>query len=287
MRRTEVTVSAGSALKDAAKSCVVGGKSFTATALVLLGDGKAIPISSLKPGQKVLATNTTTGQTRAEAICVVIVHYDTNLYDLKIRASGRTAVIGTTSNHPIWDATTRAWTDGATLHPCDHLRTPAGQYATVIGGRTPTQHDSWMWDLTIPGDHDFYVVITVADVLVHNCDEPGMPTDHAHYPTQGEAKNAALEDAGINPDHGLEVTNRYDGGSQMQAPRGEPWQTIRGLDDSGNIREIQYHNGHSFDDGTSFGAALQESEDGIPLLLGCGVNGSSPHRSAIGSRGIT
>lgn len=26
-----------------------------------------------------------------------------------------------------------------------------------------------MWDLTIPGDHDFYIATTAADVLVHNC----------------------------------------------------------------------------------------------------------------------
>ena len=26
-----------------------------------------------------------------------------------------------------------------------------------------------MWDLTIPGDHDFYIATTVADILVHNC----------------------------------------------------------------------------------------------------------------------
>jgi hypothetical protein len=26
-----------------------------------------------------------------------------------------------------------------------------------------------MWDLTIPGNHDFYIATTAADVLVHNC----------------------------------------------------------------------------------------------------------------------
>jgi hypothetical protein len=67
-----------SALRDAAESCVVGGKNFTAATLVLLAGGKAIPICSLKPGEKVLATNTTNGKTRAEAISVVMVHYSTN-----------------------------------------------------------------------------------------------------------------------------------------------------------------------------------------------------------------
>ena len=27
-----------------------------------------------------------------------------------------------------------------------------------------------MWDLTVTGDHDFYVQVGIAAVLVHNCD---------------------------------------------------------------------------------------------------------------------
>ena len=37
-----------------------GGDSFTAATLVLLASGKAVPISSLKPGDKVLASDTNT-----------------------------------------------------------------------------------------------------------------------------------------------------------------------------------------------------------------------------------
>ncbi len=82
-----------------------GGASFTATTKVLLGDGKAVPISAPKPGDKILATNTKTGKTQAETVAAVLVHYDTNLYDLTVGSHGRTTVIGTTSNHPFWDAT--------------------------------------------------------------------------------------------------------------------------------------------------------------------------------------
>jgi hypothetical protein len=41
--------------------------------------------------------------------------------------------------------------------------------------------------------------------------------------------------------------------SQMLGPKGEPWQKFEGFSDEGEVREIQYHNGHSFEDGTSFG----------------------------------
>lgn len=45
--------------------------------------------------------------------------------------------------------------------------TPTGGTATVLGGHTPQDRSGWMWDLTIPGDHDFYIDTTAA--LVHNC----------------------------------------------------------------------------------------------------------------------
>ncbi len=67
----------------------------------LLANGKTVPISSLKPGEKVLATNTKTGKNQAEIITAVLIHDDHDLYDLydlKVRADGRTTVIDTTSN---------------------------------------------------------------------------------------------------------------------------------------------------------------------------------------------
>jgi len=51
----------------------------------------------------------------------------------------------------------------------EHLKTPDGTVAVADGGTTPKVHDGWMWDLTVQDDHDFYVVTTVADILVHNC----------------------------------------------------------------------------------------------------------------------
>ena len=242
----------GNAVKDAAESCVVGGKSFSAGTKVLLASGKAVPIASLKPGEKVLATNTRTGKTRPETISVVMVHHDTNLYDLKIKAGSRTAVIDTTSNHPFWDATSHQWTNAVRLHPGDRLRTPQGGYASVVDGWVPQQSIGWMWDLTVPGDHDFYVVTAAAPILVHNCDVPGMPTLHEHFPTQEAARDAALRDAGIT-DPELSETDMYEGGRQMLGPRSEPWKKIEGFDHDGNVREIQLHHGHSFEDGTSFG----------------------------------
>jgi hypothetical protein len=110
-----------------------GGMSFTGATRVLLADGKAVPIADLRPGEKVLATNTKTGETRAEAVTAVLVHYDRNLYDLRLDDNGRVAVIRTTANHLFWDATTGRWVMAAALHRGDHLRAPGRSVAMVTG----------------------------------------------------------------------------------------------------------------------------------------------------------
>ena len=156
-----------------AESC---GLSFTPGTKVLLANGKAVPISTLKPGEKVVSTSTKTGTTRAGTIAAVLVHHDTNRYDLTVRARGRTAVIHTTSNHPFWDATTGRWVKTGALRYGTRLRTPSGGTATVLGGHAPRDRSGWMWDLTIPGNHDFYIATTAADILVHNCTIPADRT---------------------------------------------------------------------------------------------------------------
>ena len=174
----------------AAESC---GLSFTPGTKVLLASGKAAPIASLKPGEKV-ATDTKTGKTAARAIAAVLVHHDTNRYDLTIRADGRTAVIGTTSNHPFWDATAGRWVKACALRYGTYLRTPSGGTATVLGGRPPQDRSGWMWDLTITGDHDFYVATTVVDILVHNCNEPPGLDGSGKIYTTGDLPNHVPSD---------------------------------------------------------------------------------------------
>jgi hypothetical protein len=154
-----------------------GGQSFTGKTKVLLADGKERSISTLKTGQKVLATDTRTGKNKAETITAVLVHDDHDLYDLKVRADGRTAVIDTTSNHLFWDETSRRRIKAAALKYGTHLRTPSGGQAVALGGHTPSNPSGWMWDLTVPGnnDHDFYVTAGATTVLVHNIDEEQCP----------------------------------------------------------------------------------------------------------------
>jgi hypothetical protein len=63
---------------------------------------KPEPIATLRPGDKVLATNTRTGKTGPETVAAVLVHPDTNLYNL-------------TSNHLFWDAAVHQWVKASAL----------------------------------------------------------------------------------------------------------------------------------------------------------------------------
>jgi RHS repeat-associated protein len=165
---TETAAAEDTSLAEAAaKDC--GGMSFTAGTKVLLADGKKKPIASLKPGDKVLATSTKTGKTSAEPVSAVLVHHDSDLYNLKVRSGGTTTVIETTSNHLFWVPDAHRWVKAAALKYGTHLRNPSGTAAVVVGGYIPRHHDGWMWDLTVPSDHDFYVQSAASAILVHNC----------------------------------------------------------------------------------------------------------------------
>ena len=171
----EAASEAGDAgLDDTEDSC--GGESFTASTLVLLAGGKTASISSLKKGEKVEAADTKTGKNQAETVTAVLLHHDTDLYNLTIKTAYGIEVIHTTSNHLFWDPYLHYWVSANKLSKNEHLKASNGATVTVVGGTAPKQHDGWMWDLTVPGnnDHDFYVTSSATAVLVHNSDCP-MP----------------------------------------------------------------------------------------------------------------
>jgi hypothetical protein len=89
--------------KPAAASC--GGQSFTAGTLVLLASGKTVSISQFKTGDTVLASDTRICKDQPESVTAVMVHRDTDLYDLKVKAVSGTEVIHTTAGHLFWDPT--------------------------------------------------------------------------------------------------------------------------------------------------------------------------------------
>lgn len=185
-----VAAEEGTALEGAAARC---GLSFAADTLVVLADGKTKPISQLKIGDKVLATNTRTGKTQSQVVTAVLLNHDTDLIDLDITdGSGHRSIVHTTAKHPIWDQTRDTWVQAAQLHTGDVLRGADGRGVRVLGLLMPQVTSGDMWDLTVANDHDFYVTAGAAAILVHNCTgtpRPGLrpekPTDPPSWVKQG------------------------------------------------------------------------------------------------------
>ncbi|WP_051969696.1 DNRLRE domain-containing protein [Kitasatospora azatica] len=149
-----------------------GGESFTADTKVALADGSTKAISTLRAGDKVKSTDTSTGKTKDSDVSVVEVKHDTDLYDLTVHTAKGDKVVNTTQHHLFYDRTSRSWVEAAKLAKGDELTTDDGSVATVEGGTVPAKSDGDMWDLTVPGDHDFYVEAGDTPVLVHNDNNP-------------------------------------------------------------------------------------------------------------------
>jgi Pretoxin HINT domain len=167
----------------------------------LLASGAAIAISQLKAGDKVLATNVKTGKTSPESVTAVLLHHDTDLYDLTVNTSQGTVVIQTTSSHLFWDQTAGRWVKAGALKYGDKLRAANGTIATAAGGTVPAGAADWMWDLSVPGggDHDFYIDAAATAVLVHNCPIGDGPSSEetTHSTLRGGAGERNIESSEV------------------------------------------------------------------------------------------
>jgi RHS repeat-associated protein len=143
--------------------------SFTPDTPVLMADGTTRPIKQVQIGDDVTATDPETGTTTAEPVTALHLNQDTGFVDITVRsATGSSAVIHTTQNHPFWDDTSHAWIDAAGLRPGDKLHTANGDEVTVTAVRSFTGLHP-MYNLTINDIHTYYVMAGTAPVLVHNC----------------------------------------------------------------------------------------------------------------------
>jgi RHS repeat-associated protein len=185
--------------------------SFTPDTPVLMADHTTKPIKDIKVGDKVIATDPTTGETTTETVTQLHDNQDTDLTDLTITADGHTNIIHTTTQHPFWDATTRNWTVAGRLGIGDHLLTDNASIAIVAGIRSwNAQHE--MRNLTVETLHTYYVIAGTTPVLVHNeglggC---GIPTPLGLGSTGRTVPNdlkeqLAMEQAMSNPAAGRQI----------------------------------------------------------------------------------
>jgi hypothetical protein len=142
--------------------------SFTAATPVLMADGSKEPISKVKVGEKVQATDPWTGGTAARAVTALIVH--SGKHTLVDVGFGDGSTVTATDHHPFWDATTGVFTDAIHLHPGDKVREPSGRLLFVRTIHTHVE-DVTAYNLTVEGFHTYYAGTT--PILTHNCGNCG------------------------------------------------------------------------------------------------------------------
>jgi len=129
-----------------------------------MADGTKKPISAVEVGDKVAATDPQEdgAEPRGPPVTALIRHSGPHGM-VKISLSDRTS-ISATSEHPVWDATTNAWTYAEDLPVGDRVLTATGATLTVAGPTLYTD-DLTAYNFTVDQLHMHYA--GDSEVLVH------------------------------------------------------------------------------------------------------------------------
>ncbi|MGH3713695.1 MAG: polymorphic toxin-type HINT domain-containing protein [Micromonosporaceae bacterium] len=176
----------------AARAAGKGACSFSGDTKVRMAGGKTKPISKIKPGDKVYATDPQTGEKGTRTVTATWAHLDT-LLDLKLAGGKR---ITTTENHPFWNATDRAWQRADQLDPGDKLTTANGRTLAVLGIDRESATVGFAYNLTIDDIHTYFV--NGAGILVHNtCPIGGRDLDELSASGREIGRGGELTRAGL------------------------------------------------------------------------------------------
>ncbi|MFG2250976.1 polymorphic toxin-type HINT domain-containing protein [Spirillospora sp. NPDC048823] len=148
--------------------------SFVPGTGVLMADGTHKDIEDVQIGDQVTATDPETGDTRPRKVTDTITGQgDKSLVTITIDTDGKhgdkTADITATDEHPFWLPDYGRWTDAEDLKPGMWLRTNTGTWIQITAVTTGTRNQR-VHNLTVFGDHTYYVGAGGTSVLVHNCD---------------------------------------------------------------------------------------------------------------------
>ncbi|WP_246563988.1 polymorphic toxin-type HINT domain-containing protein [Streptomyces roseirectus] len=149
--------------------------SFVPGTKVLMADGSTKPIEKVKAGDKVLATDEQSGETRAQTVTAEIKgrglkHLVKVTVDVDGKRGTKTASVTATDGHPFWVPELREWVDATDLRGGEWLRTSAGTLVQVARVERWTARASAVHNLTVSDVHTYYVLAGATPVLVHNCD---------------------------------------------------------------------------------------------------------------------
>ncbi|MET8283613.1 polymorphic toxin-type HINT domain-containing protein [Micromonospora sp. NPDC005174] len=128
-----------------------------------MADGTFKPISDLRVGDRVLATDPEAGVTNGKIVTHIWIHED-HLRDLKINGKA----LFTTAGHPFWNARVKRWDPANQLKSHDRLLSLQGVSIRLDGGLAQFARFGAAYNLTVADIHTYYVVAGNTPVLVHN-----------------------------------------------------------------------------------------------------------------------
>ncbi|MEU7585194.1 polymorphic toxin-type HINT domain-containing protein [Micromonospora sp. NPDC049230] len=145
--------------------------SFDPATPVLMADGSTKAIKDVRVGDKVAATDPTTGHKSGKQVVELHRNADRDLADVTVKnaKTGSTTVLHTTWHHPFWAANKQAWVEAADLVSGDQVQDSAGRASQIIVSVKTWTGLHWMRDLTVADIHTYYVLAGNVPVLVHNC----------------------------------------------------------------------------------------------------------------------
>jgi hypothetical protein len=151
--------------------------SFAASTPVEMADGSQKPISDVKVGDQVLATDPTTGKSADKPVTDVIVGQGLkHLVDVGVTDNDTAASVTATDNHPFWVVDLGRWVDAGQLKIGERLLTDDGR-AVVVGKLHRHDEVTRVYNLSVDTVHTFYVDAGSTSILVHNCG-PGKDANH-------------------------------------------------------------------------------------------------------------
>ncbi len=151
---------ASTAANTVARACA---NSFSGDTFVLMAYGSKKPISDVKLGDQVIATDPETGKSGPRKVIDLIQHGGWHTM-VAVRLSDGT-MIHATGRHPFWVADGGHWVDAIDLETGDNVVASDGRRIAVVAVSVRAE-DMTAYNLTIDGLHTYYVGRT--PVLVHN-----------------------------------------------------------------------------------------------------------------------
>jgi RHS repeat-associated protein len=134
---------------------------------VLLADGTTKPIEAIAPGDYVLTDNPSDDSgPRPHRVTARIRTETYRLFHIEVAGSGGGEVLSTGS-HPFWTA--RGWVVAEELTTDDTLLDDTGRGVSIASIAIESR-DASTYNLSVEGDHTFFVVAGQRSILVHNVD---------------------------------------------------------------------------------------------------------------------